>query len=249
MEDATDTDGSSPMENFGKETYVPNESSAAVAIYNASYAPVYERLFIEHPLWEPKRAFNKRAISALLHPLGLWLDTCCGQGWHLAQFPNHRRVGLDISGAQLKRAQQQNPGVSFIQADLSDYEFPDEQWFDLVTNFWSAYSYLNDEAKIRAMVEKMVRWTAPGGALYMELTAPEMLEDFNASEFAAETETKVVLQSPDGVRWQFHDPGGVHQMMSPPLEFFTNLIAPHFTKVESGVVIRSLRQLIALGRI
>ena len=235
--------------NPGKEVGVPDGSPAAVAIYNERYAPIYERLFIEHPLWEPKRAFNARVISALLHPLGLWLDTCCGQGWHLAQFPKNRRVGLDISSAQLKRARQLNPGALFIQADLSSYEFPDEQRFDLVTNFWSAYSYFNDETKIRAMVDKLVRWTAPGGNLYMELTVPETLEDFNVSEFAEEAGTKVVLQSPDGARWQFHDPGGIHHMMSPPLEFFTNLIAPHFAKVESDLVVRSLRQLIAQERI
>ena len=26
--------------------------------------------------------------------MGNWLDTCCGQGWHLAQFPSHRRMGI-----------------------------------------------------------------------------------------------------------------------------------------------------------
>ena len=227
---------------------MPDEATTFTDIYSESYALTYNRLYIAHPLWEPKRAFNTRAIAALLNPLGLWLDTCCGQGWHLAQFPHHRRVGIDISDAQLKRAMQRNPGVPFIQADLSDYEFSDGQQFDLVTNFWSAYSYLNDEAKIRALVEKLVRWTAAEGSLYLELTVPETLKDFNDSEFAAETGTKVVLQSPDGVRWQFHDPGGIHQMMSPPLEFFTDLIAPHFAKVESAVVVRSLRQLIAWGK-
>ena len=82
----------------------------------------------------------------------------------------------------------------------------------------------------------------------MELTSPETLEEFNGSEFAEETGTRVVLQSSDGVHWEFHDPGGIHRMMSPPPEFFTSLIAPHFAKVESEVVIRSLRQLIASGR-
>ena len=234
--------------NAGPDINTPCGSADSTAIYSESYAPTYERLFIEHPLWGPKLAFNTRTISVLLSPLGLWLDTCCGSGWHLAQFPYHRRVGLDFSRAQLKRAQQRNPGVSFVQADVCDYEFPDEQRFDLVTSFWSAYSYLNDEARIQALVEKLVRWTAPGGSLYLELTVPETLEDFNASEFAEETGTTVELQSPDGVRWQFHDAGGIHRMMSPPLEFFTNLITPHFARVESDVVVRSLRQLVAMEK-
>ena len=227
---------------------MPDETPAVTDIYGESYAPIYERLYIEHREWKPRQAFNVRTIAILLHPLGRWLDTCCGQGWHLAQFPRRRRVGLDISGAQLERARQRNPGVPFIQADLCDYEFPDGQRFDLVTNFWSAYSYLDDEGKIRALVEKLVRWTAPGGALYLELTVPEVLESYNDSEFAKETGTKAVQESRDWVHWQFHEPAGIHRMISPPREFFTDLIAPHFARVESEVVVRSLRQIVALGK-
>ena len=180
--------------------------------------------------------------------MGNWLDTCCGQGWHLAQFPSHNRTGIDLNAAQLDRARQHNPGVPFIQADVADYEFPDGQRFDLVSNFWSSYSYLNDEDAIKGLVKKLVRWTAPGGALYLELTVPEMLADFNDSEFAAETGSRVVLQSPDGVRWHFHDAGGVHRMVSPPLEFFTALIAPHFADINHSIVVRTMRQLVARGR-
>ncbi|MYE53911.1 MAG: class I SAM-dependent methyltransferase [Chloroflexi bacterium] len=226
----------------------PHDTSVGTEIYDESYVPAYENLHIKHPFWDAKHAFNVRTIGSLMHPLGLWLDTCCGQGWHLAQFPLHQRVGLDISSAQLERAKQRNPGVPFIRADISDYEFSGQQRFDLVTNFWSAYSYLNDEAKIREMVEKLVRWTAPGGSLYLEATVPEALKGFNDSDFAKETGTRVVLESPDGARWQFHDSGGIHRMMSPPREFFLELIAPHFAKVESEVVIRSVRQVIAMGK-
>ncbi len=157
-------------------------------------------------------------------------------------------MGLDRSAAQLDRARRQNPGVAFIQADVVDYEFPDGQRFDLVSNFWSSYSYLNDEDTIRELVEKLVRWTAPGGALYLEMTVPEMLEDFNDSEFVAETGTRVSLQSPDGVRWNYHDTGGVHRMMSPPLEFFTGLIAPHFAGTNHSTVVRAIRQFVACGK-
>ena len=217
-------------------------------IYNGSYAPEYETLFVKHPLWKPKLHYNLVMLRMLLKPLGNWLDTCCGQGWHLAQFPNHQRMGIDLSRAQLERARQQNPGVSFIQADVADYEFPNGRRFDLVTNFWSAYSYLNDEGAIRALVQKLVRWTAPGGSLYLELTVPELLEDFNDCGFAAETGTKVVLQSPDRVRWQFHDVGGVHSMVSPNRDFFTALIAPHFAYIDHSTVVRSIRQLVARGK-
>ena len=217
-------------------------------IYDERYAPEYATLFIDHPLWEPKLQYNVATLGTLLKPLGNWVDTCCGQGWHLAQFPRHQRMGIDLNAAQLDRARLQNPGVPFVEADLAEYEFPNGQRFDVVSNFWSSYSYLNDADAIRALVEKLVRWTAPGGALYLELTVPEMLEDFNNSEFAAETGSRVVLQSPDGVRWHFYDVGGVHRMMSPPLEFFTDLVAPHFAAVDHSVVVRAIRQVVARGK-
>ena len=217
-------------------------------IYSDRYVPHYAALYIDHPSWEPKLRYNVALLNTLLNPLGNWLDTCCGQGWHLAQFPRHRRMGIDLSAAQLDRARQQNPGVPFIQADIIDYEFPDGQRFDLVSNFWSAYSYLNDEDAIRTLVQKLVRWTAPGGALYLELTVPELLEESNDCEFAAKTGTRVTLLSPDGVFWQYRDVGGVHQMMSPPLEFFTDIITPAFGEISSSTVVRAIRQLVARGK-
>ena len=223
-------------------------TSGSQDIYSGRYAPEYATLFIDHPLWEPKLQCNVGILRTLLKPLGNWLDTCCGQGWHLAQFPRHQRMGIDLSAAQLEEARRQNPGVPFIQANLADFEFPDGDRFDLVTNFWSSYSYLNDEGAIRALVQKLVRWTAPGGSLYMELTVPELLEDFNDSEFAAETGSRVVLQSADGVRWHFHDVGGVHRMVSPKLDFFTDIIAPHFAEVHDSTVVRTIRQLVARGK-
>ena len=175
------------------------------------YVQPYAALYTDHPLW----GCNVALLSRLLKPLGNWLDTCCGQGWHLAQFPGHRRTGIDRSAAQLEQARLHNPDVTFIQSDITEYEAPEGQRFDVVSNFWSAYSYLNDEDAIRKLVGKLVRWTVPGGALYMELTVPELLEDFNGSEFAAETGARVSLRSPDGVSWNYRDVGGLHRMMSP----------------------------------
>ena len=219
--------------------------TAPAEIYGRHYSQDYATLFIEHPYWAPKLQFNVAALSRLLKPLGNWVDACCGQGWHLAQFPHHQRMGIDLSTAQLDRARALNPGVQFIQADLAEYEFPQDQRFDVVSSFWSSYSYLADEDAIRAVVEKLIRWTAPDGTLYLELTSPEMLREFNESEFAADTGSRVTLQSSDGVRWLFEDPGGLHGLVSPPLDFFTDLIEPHFSTINRSVVIRTIRQFIA----
>ena len=225
-----------------------NDATQPEEIYGERYVQPYAALYTDHPLWEPKLQCNVALLSRLLKPLGNWLDTCCGQGWHLAQFPSHERMGIDMSAAQLEQARLHNPGVPFIQADITDYEVSEGQRFDLVSNFWSAYSYLNDEDAIRDLVEKLVRWTAPGGALYLELTVPELLEDFNDSEFAEETGARVSLRSPDGVLWDYRDEGGVHRMMSPQLEFFTGLVSPHFAGISHSVVVRAIRQFVAWGK-
>ena len=226
------------------------ESKAAPydEIYGEHYVQPYAALYTDHPLWEPKLRCNVALLSRLLKPLGNWLDTCCGQGWHLAQFPGHRRTGIDRSAAQLEQARLHNPDVTFIQADITEYEGTEGQRFDVVSNFWSSYSYLNDEDAIRNLVEKLVRWTAPGGALYLELIVPELLGEFNDSEFAEETGTRVSLRSPDGVIWNHQDDGGLHRMMSPPLEFFTDIIAPHFSGTNHATVVRTLRQFVAWGK-
>lgn len=225
-----------------------NQPCSPSELYGEGYVKPYASLYTDHPLWQPKLQCNLALLGRLLQPLGTWLDTCCGQGWHLAQFPSHQRMGIDASAAQLAQAKLQNPGVAFIQADIAEYEFPEGQRFDLVSNFWSAYSYLNDECAIRALVEKLIRWTAPGGTLYMELTVPELLEDFNDSDFAAETGARVSLRSPDGVRWDYQDAGGIHRMTSPPLQFFTGLVSPHFARTSHSVVVRSIRQFVAWGK-
>ena len=226
-----------------------NDAALGDEIYGERYVRPYADLYTDHPLWEPKLRCNVTLLSRLLKPLGNWLDTCCGQGWHLAQFPGHRRMGIDSSAAQLEQARLHNPDVPFIQADITKYEVPEGQRFDLVINFWSAYSYLNDEDAIRKLMEKLVRWTAPGGALYLELTVPELLEDFNDSEFAAETGARVSLQSPDGVCWNYQAAGGLHRMMSPPLEFFADIITPHFAGTNHSTVVRAIRQFVAWGKL
>ena len=243
--------GRSPGPQRGDELDRPtpdNDAAPADELYAQGYVGPYAALYINHPLWAPKLQCNVALLSKLLKPFGNWVDTCCGQGWHLARFPHHQRMGIDRSAAQLDQARRHNPGVTFVQADVAEYEFPEEQRFDVVSNFWSSYSYLNDEDAIRKLVEKLVRWTAPGGALYVELTVPELLEAFNDSEFAAETGARVSLQSADGVRWNYHDPGGEHRMMSPPLEFFSDIIAPHFAGTSHSVVVRAIRQFVAWGK-
>jgi hypothetical protein len=216
-------------------------------IYGEHYLDAYRALYIDHPGWRAKHELNLDIVRSLLPPGGSWLDTCCGQAWHFTQHGGGAKTGIDLSAAQLARARQDNPTATFLEADVLEVAL--DARFDLVTNFWGAYSYLNDHDRIAAFVRRAIEWTAPGGALYFELITPSTLEAFNASAFAEEHGAAVQLRSPDGVAWSYRDPGGWHDLTSPPAPFFEALLAPHFRTVEIRGSVTTLMQLVAAGRL
>ena len=220
----------------------------AKEIYGDAYAPAYEDLYIRHPQWKPKHQFNIDMINALLTPFGNWLDVCCGQGWHLSKFPERRRIGIDASEAQLARARQRNPGIELIHSDVTEFEFDSPQQFDLVTSFWGSYCYLASSDEIFALFDKMIQWTAPGGSLYLELIVPETVTEFNDGSFSPLTGTKVTRSDASSIEWQFHDVGGIHDMVSPRIESILAHVAPNFDSVDSRFTFTDMRQLIAQGR-
>lgn len=215
-------------------------------LYSDRYDELYRTLYIDHPMWRDKHELNLRIVRSLLRPGASWLDACCGQAWHFTQLPGVAKTGIDLSAAQLARARQGNPGATFLEGDVLDITL--DARFDLVTCFWGAYSYLDDAARIAAFVRRAIAWTAPGGALYLELITPGTLAAFNATPFAAAAGCEVRLRSPDGAQWSYRDPGGWHDLTSPPAAFFEELLAPQFRSVESRGVAATLVQLVAAGR-
>ena len=215
-------------------------------LYDHAYAPVYRALYIDHPMWRDKHAMNLAIVRSLLRPGGAWLDAFCGQAWHFTQVDGVAKTGIDVSAAQLARARDASPGAVFVEGDVLDVAV--DARFDLVTSFWGAYSYLGDRARIAAFVRRAIAWTAPGGALYLELITPATLDAFNQTAFADETGSAVRLRSEDGEAWSYRDPGGWHDLTSPPVEFFEAALAPWFTSVEVRGVVATMVQLVAAGR-
>jgi hypothetical protein len=192
------------------------------AIYTHSYAEIYESLYLVP--WPNKHRHNIANINRILSNLPIegrrWLDVCCGQAWHFSQFFGAtKKFGLDISLAQLHRAKRRNPNAAFIQCDALAPSFGDGL-FDLVTSFWGAYCYLDNENFIGEFVDNTIAWTRPGGTVYLELLLPEMLQSFNDSAFAGKSQFRVVALTQDFRRWSYSDCGGEHLMTSPPLSFF-----------------------------
>ena len=93
------------------------------------------------PIWRDKHELNLRLVRSLVRPGGAWLDTCCGQAWHFTAVDGVVKTGIDLSAAQLVHARRDNPTATFLEADVLDVEL--DARFDLVSNFWGAYSYLD----------------------------------------------------------------------------------------------------------
>ena len=215
-------------------------------LYDDRYGELYRELYIRHPQWRDKHELNLRIVGSLLRPGGTWLDACCGQAWHFTQVGGVAKTGIDLSAAQLAHARKGDPTATFLEGDVLEVEL--DARFDLVTCFWGAYSYLDDPARIAAFVRRAIAWTAPGGALYLELITPATLAAFNATAFAEATGSAVRLRSADGVAWSYRDPGGWHDLTSPPAAFFEALLAPCFRSVETRGVAATMVQLVAAGR-
>lgn len=218
------------------------------ALYSEAYAAAYRALYVDHPMWHAKHAMNLGLVRALVPPGGRWLDACCGQAWHFTQVAGVAKTGVDLSPAQLARARRDNPDARFLEADVLAAELGER--FDLVTSFWGAYAYLDDHARIAAFVARGIEWTAPGGALYLELLTPDTLAAFNATAFADQTASAVEIRGAlaDGVAWSFHDPGGRHDLTCPSIGFFERALAPWFHTVEVRGVVATMAQLVAVGR-
>lgn len=218
--------------------------------YDVDYARVYDELYL-HP-WPRKHRHNEATLRRVLGTLPRrprrWLDLACGQAWHFSRFPDDvEQLGVDRSPAQLELAARRAPHATFVQADISEVVFPQGR-FDLVTNFWAAYAYLDDEAIIADLVRRAVGWIDTGGALYFELLLPDDLTTFNESEFARRTGFRVQPRSTDWRKWAYTDGGGVHDMTSPPVDLFLDALGSAFEHIETQHDGGFMVHLVATGR-
>ena len=238
-----------PTEDDASDVAAPY-AARAMAIYRDNYAAIYEPLYITQ--WPHKHNLNAKNLAAVLQglsaPMPDWLDLACGQAWHFALFQGRARmVVYDLSQAQLARARARVPYATFVHGDMVRASFPKAS-FDLVTNFWAGYCYLGSQEQIAAVLNKAVCWIRTGGALYMEVLLARDLDSFNRCHFSEQNGFSVKPRSQDYTEWQYDDVGGRHEMISPPLEFFLDLLAPEFNAIEAKHDSDFMVHLIATGR-
>jgi SAM-dependent methyltransferase len=206
---------------------------AVLSIYKEDYARFYPTYWNEG--CTKKNHGNLKCLNDLLIPYGKWLDLCCGTGWHFGQITTpSEQVGLDLSPAQLQIARKNHPEARFVEGDVLSVK-PHAD-YDLVTSFWFAYGYLDDVDLIKQFCEQMVAWVKPGGNLILEVGDGQLASTWNVSNRAQDSVFRVFNRSGDWMKWSFFDIGGVHNLTTPPYEFFDEILSPYFDRYERRFV-------------
>jgi SAM-dependent methyltransferase len=164
-----------------------------------------------------------------------WLDLGCGTGWVLSQFPDVERAGLDLSSAMLAEARAANPDIPLHQGDFT-VERPEfvGQW-SVVSCMWMAYCYLESMPEVEALVANMVRYTKPGGHVFLPSVID--LEDLRPhvqvpyEEFPDVWHGRIAIT---GYNWTWEEANGNvnANMMAVHVGHFVRLLEDHFEQVE-----------------
>lgn len=95
------------------------------------------------------------------------LDVGCGTGSHLQYLKNSFDVvGVDISEGLLRQARIKLPDVTFVQADMSNFEL--SRRFDVVSCMFGAIGYMDEVSKLKEALHVLSRHLTPGGVLIFE---------------------------------------------------------------------------------
>lgn len=168
----------------------------------------YDRIAERHLEWIHDSRTEERAryTSVLLNglPAGAEvLDLGCGAGVPTTrQLARRFRVtGVDISARQIALARQDVPEAQFIQADITQLDFPPAT-FDAVSAFYSIIHVPRQEQS--KLLRDIASWLRPGGLLVATMGAGSMKADYDEdflgapmywSSFDSETNRRLVVEA------------------------------------------------------
>lgn len=96
------------------------------------------------------------------------LDVACGTGAHIPYLRLQFAVeGLDIDPGLLAIARERNPGVTFHEGDMVDFDLGPRK-FDVITCLFSAIGYVKTVPRLVQTIQNMSRHLQPGGILAVE---------------------------------------------------------------------------------
>jgi SAM-dependent methyltransferase len=142
------------------------------AVYDSSYAEVYDLLWLEQNKykWEVDElaATIRRPQSEVRI-----LDSGCGTGTHYAYLAkSYQVVGLDISDAMIRVARQKNPNGQFVVGDMKDRSLFGPGSFSHIISMYEATFYNKEWGDI---LGNYSYWLRDDGVLMLETIDPEKL--------------------------------------------------------------------------
>jgi SAM-dependent methyltransferase len=98
------------------------------------------------------------------------LELGCGAGVPVTQAlaERGRVTGVDISAEQIAMAERLAPDATFIQADMTELDFPAES-FDAVVGFYTLIHIPREEHA--ALLRRIAGWLRPGGLFFATMGA------------------------------------------------------------------------------
>lgn len=105
------------------------------------------------------------------------LDLACGTGALTAELQRRGLAvtGLDMSAEMLGVARSRLPGVTFVQADVRDFQLP--QRYDLITCVFDSLNNLTQVADVGRALERMAAHLTPGGLLAFDVNTRAGVRD------------------------------------------------------------------------
>lgn len=207
-----------------------------LAIYDEWYADSYDGRFHGGDDWNDNLGgYKVEVVRELLSPDGRWLDVGCGTGKHLSALPDVTREGLDLSPSMVAKAREANAGVPIHEGSyLDDHPEWTGAW-DLVTNLWLSYQFVDSVKLVEQAVANMASWVAPGGCLFMHVADCEDVARGVVLPWE-DPETPVFGDSlfVTSVTWTWKESNGRthHDLVAPQLQRMVNIVARDFEDVE-----------------
>lgn len=173
-------------------------------------ADLYDLFYLRRKDYEREAGYISKVIRARRPEARSMLEVACGTGAHLKFLSKDFEIqGLDLSAELLTGAKMKNPGITFHQADMADFDLG--QTFDVVSCLFSSIAYLETLDKLHAAVRRMAAHLNDGGLLLVEpwLTPEEAGNGFMGMNAIDEPELKAcrminVTVSPGMTHLLFH---------------------------------------------
>ena len=135
-------------------------------IYDDFYVSIYDDLLYS----DLKNNYEIGQILNLTTPTqqSRVLDIGSGTGHHvnLLTAKGYNTIGLDISPAMIKKAQDTYPSLNFMQGDALNGMLFSPNSFTLITSLYFTIYYLKDK---RQFFDNCMKWLMPGGCIAIHL--------------------------------------------------------------------------------